>query len=408
MTNPSLYNEALRETAEEAASAALHRFFEEMHLDNWTNPSMPERSTPMPSKHRFKVTLPDGQQVWASGTSVDEMFANFVRKYGSLYLEDAIPQPKPCPTLQAFVDDTYRPSFMLRLKPTTRETYEQYLRMYILPFLGNNPMDQITVATIQAFYNHMAEASVYGHRKNLNAATINRIRGLTSRIFSVAQEMGLIHDTPFKNRLLTIKADQAGHHKPLPDTLIDSVKKALPSLDDPDLRLYFGLLAYTGMRREEIMGMRWENVDLTDKIAYVRCTVTYPNRSKPVIQQSAKSAYSIRPILLPDPLVRLLAPFVKSSGFLFGGESPWPYATLNRHIAKGKRLLGIEAYSSHDFRTTFGTQLKESGLTSAQVADLMGHADTRMVETVYARAREEGIRKRRSDLERLNAAYNGQ
>ena len=44
-------------------------------------------------------------------------------------------------------------------------------------------------------------------------------------------------------------------------------------------------------------------------------------------------------------------------------------------------------------------------MTSAQVADLMGHADTRMVETVYARAREEGIKKRRGDLEKMNKQY---
>lgn len=67
--------------------------------------------------------------------------------------------------------------------------------------------------------------------------------------------------------------------------------------------------------------------------------------------------------------------------------------------------MGIEGYNNHDFRTTFGTQLKENGMTSAQVADLMGHADTRMVETVYARTREEGIQKRRVDIEKLNTIF---
>lgn len=413
MPAPIDYNEIIRAVAEEAARTAIQRLAAgNLNLDNQTGSLLEsthlERSTSMPSKHRFKVTLPTGQQVWASGTTVDEIFSTFVRNYGAFYLQENISQPKPCPTLQAFVDDTYRPSFMLRLKPTTRETYEQYLRMYILPFLGDMKMDEVTVATIQAFYNYMAEAADHGHRKNLNTATISRVRGLTSRIFSVAQEMGIIPDTPFKNRLLTIQAEQSGHHKPLPDDVIDHVKKTIPTLEDADLRLYFGLLAYTGMRREEIMGMRWENIDLSDAMAYVRCTVTYPDRSKPVVQQSAKSIHSLRPILLPEPLIRLLAPEAQPSGYLFGGNAPWAYATMNRHIAKGKRLLGIEDYNCHDFRTTFGTQLKESGLTSAQVADLMGHADTRMVETVYARTREEGIRKRRSDLDRLNAPYAGQ
>ena len=49
--------------------------------------------------------------------------------------------------------------------------------------------------------------------------------------------------------------------------------------------------------------------------------------------------------------------------------------------------------------------MKESGLTSAQVADLMGHADTRMVETVYARTRHEGVMKHKNTLELLNQEY---
>ncbi len=355
----------------------------------------------MPSKHRFRVTLPNGEQVWASGTTIDEMFSNFVRNYGTFYLEN-IPVKSSCPTLRSFVNDTYRPSFIAGLKPTTQSNYETYLSRYILPFLGDLPMNEITVATIQSFYNDMANSDTH---RNLNAASIKRIRGLTSRIFSVALEMGLISDTPFKNRLLTIKAEQAGHHKPLPDDEIDRVKKTIPSLEDPDLRLYFALLAYTGMRREELMGMRWENVSLPDATAYVRCTVTYPDRSKPVIQHSAKSEHSIRPVLLPEPLMQILRPLAKPSGFLFGGEEPWCYAHMNRRVAQGKKLLGIQGYSNHDFRTTFGTQLKENGLTSAQVADLMGHADTRMVETVYARTREEGIQKRRADLEAMNKSY---
>lgn len=62
----------------------------------------------------------------------------------------------------------------------------------------------------------------------------------------------------------------------------------------------------------------------------------------------------------------------------------------------------VSGYTNYDFRTTFGTQLKESGQTSAIVADLMGHADTRMVETVYARTRHEGVMKQLHAIQCLN------
>ena len=67
------------------------------------------------------------------------------------------------------------------------------------------------------------------------------------------------------------------------------------------------------------------------------------------------------------------------------------------------KKLGIKGYSPYDFRTTFATQAKESGQTSAQVADLLGHKDTRMVETVYARTRHEGVMKQLEAVEAINA-----
>ena len=72
-------------------------------------------------------------------------------------------------------------------------------------------------------------------------------------------------------------------------------------------------------------------------------------------------------------------------------EVPLSYSTYQRTYRKAFDFLGLTGrYTNHDFRSTFGTQLKESGMSSAMVADLMGHADTRMVETVYARSRHEG------------------
>lgn len=217
--------------------------------------------------------------------------------------------------------------------------------------------------------------------------------------------MKVVDETPFKNHLLKIRAERGTHHKALPDEEIDRVKREIPLLEDDEIRLYFAVLAYTGMRREEIMGLRWENIDFEKGVAYVRCTVTYPGCNKAVVQDDAKTEHSIRPVILPVPLVQILKPMQKESGYLYGGEEPWCYSRFSRRYEEGKRLLRIERFNNHDFRTTYGTQLKESGMSSALVADMMGHADTRMVETVYARTREEGILKQRTYLNELNEKY---
>ena len=76
-----------------------------------------------------------------------------------------------------------------------------------------------------------------------------------------------------------------------------------------------------------------------------------------------------------------------------------------KYLPKRKAFnhLGIKGYTPYDFRTTFATRAKESGQTSAQVADLLGHKDTRMVERIYARTRHQSVMKQLEAIERLNS-----
>ena len=93
-------------------------------------------------------------------------------------------------------------------------------------------------------------------------------------------------------------------------------------------------------------------------------------------------------------------------GWALGGEKLLCYSTFKRTYQAAFEKLGIKGRcSNYDFRITFGTELCEAGLSSKQVGDMMRHADTRMVETVYARTRHESIMKHRDMLNQLDQAY---
>ena len=79
---------------------------------------------------------------------------------------------------------------------------------------------------------------------------------------------------------------------------------------------------------------------------------------------------------------------------------------MQRIYREAYSALGIKGkFNNHDWRTTYATQLIEAGATSKQAADQLRHTSTRMVETVYANARDAGILKQRDLIERLNAPY---
>ncbi len=125
-----------------------------------------------------------------------------------------------------------------------------------------------------------------------------------------------------------------------------------------------------------------------------------------VVREAGKTKTSVRTVLLPTPVIQILKDATCKEGYVLGGEKPLCYSTFKRTYQAAFEKLGIKGKcSNYDFRTTFGTELCEAGLSSKQVGDMMGHADTRMVETVYARTRHEGIMKHRNMLDQLNQAY---
>ncbi len=313
--------------------------------------------------------------------------------------------------LKDFVEQKYRPTFLPKLSPTTQASYNLNLNRYLLPYLGDKALGEITVEDIQHLFDILNQPDPALNRRRLTHNSIVRICGLGRRLYRIAMEMKLVDDTPFKMTLLTMEGAESVHHVALPDEVVDRVKKAIPALSEPRERLYMGLLAYTGLRVEEIAGMRWENIHLDKHYGEVNQVVIYPDKKKPIIREKTKTIHSTRDFIIPDALKDILEPLQRESGYVIHGrdpEVPCYHATLRRTYRNAFKTLGIyKLYDNHDWRATFGTQLKEANLSSAQVADLLGHADTRMVETIYAVTRHQGIMKHQDLLNSINPYARG-
>lgn len=169
------------------------------------------------------------------------------------------------------------------------------------------------------------------------------------------------------------------------------------------------LLAYTGMRPEEVLGMRWEHMHLEEGYCEMVRTVTYPNKSYTCVREKGKTEKSVRAIAIPKAAVKILEQASCKKGYVIHGktcEEPCSLSTYRRMYHDTFRKLGIfNKYSPYDFRATFGTDLCEAGWSTKQVADMMGHSNTKMVEGIYARSRKAGILSKIDMLDQLNAAY---
>lgn len=364
------------------------------------------------ARQKDRLYLPDGTTKWVSGDTKQEFYNNVTMILAPMIMSEIIQSQQNMKgskiTLKEYIETVYKPTYLRALQDTTKETYRQYFELYIYRYLGSFLMTDIDVQIIQAFYNWMAEGSKHGMKNDLNADSISRVAGLLSRVFSIAVASKYIRESPMQVSLLRNPGKKATHHHALVPTAMNSVRTKIPYLEDEQARLFMALLAYTGMRPEEILGMRWEEVNLDEGYANMVRTVTYPRKIMPEVKEAGKTENSIRSIILVPAAVKILQSATKKAGYVVHGKdlnAPCPRTTYVKLYKKTFAELGIEEYSPYDFRSNFATECTEAGFTSKQVADMMGHADTRMVERVYSTKRKEGILQHRARLAELTEKY---
>lgn len=299
-------------------------------------------------------------------------------------------------TFGEFVDAVYMCQFLPRLALNTQENYRYYLRRHINPCLKDMSLKTIDIAAIQRLINGMCA-------ERLSERTVERVVGLVGRILGLAADMGYIDSSPVKLSLLRISSRPATHHRALPPDVVRSARSKIAELDSPQQQIYASILMGTGLRREEIVGLMWEDLALDEGYGVVNRVVVYPGNGVAVVKSEAKTVRSKRTFLLPRSAVEILRRY-KSDGFVIHGRDrnePCPISTLGRLYRSVFKTLGISEYNNHDWRATYATTLKEAGMSTAQIADLLGHADTRMVETVYARTRHDSVMLYKDAVERV-------
>ena len=314
-------------------------------------------------------------------------------------------------TYKAFVENVFYKDFMPK-KETTQTTYRYYNTAYVFPYIGDKQLNEITVSDIQNIINILSDGKAHGYKKNIVAGTIDRVVGMISHIFRIAIDMKQAEDNPVKRTILKNKGEESVSHTALSDEAITDVKTKIPLIDSKHEQVCLGLITYTGMRPEEIRGLRWEDADLDGRFFKVSRAVTFCGKNRHVVVDTPKTKRSARTVYIPEPLLEILISVEDRNpdNYLVHAvknpSQPICESSWKRLVSRSFQKLGISGKCSpYDFRSTFGTQCKEAGLTSAQVADLMGHADTRMVETKYARTRHESVMVHSDFMERMNKQY---
>ena len=167
--------------------------------------------------------------------------------------------------------------------------------------IGDKKIDAVDVTDIQRLMDWMANGKVNGLSRNLTEGTISRVKGLISHLYNIALDMHLANENPVKVTLLVNKGVESSHHTALLDEEFESVKKKIPLLESLDDRVLMGLIAYTGMRPEEVRGIMWDDINMDEHYVIVKRAVTFVGRDRYAHVDTPKSETSQRTVYIPAP-----------------------------------------------------------------------------------------------------------
>jgi len=153
-------------------------------------------------------------------------------------------------------------------------------------------------------------------------------------------------------------------------------------------QLYLSLVIFTGMRRGEVLGLRWEDVDLAENTIHVQRNATYTNNQPFVGTPKTKSGFREVPII-PDLLSFLLP--VGEKGFVVSQKDPEKPLTLTAFRCMMKRInasVDLHGATSHVFRHTIGTMLNDTGADVKTIQSILGQSDFKTTMDRYVHPRD--------------------
>lgn len=234
--------------------------------------------------------------------------------------------------------------------------------------IGDYTLDQCTPALIAEYRDKLLAENI-GTRekaKHRRPATANRFMAALGKAFSDAvREWHWLNDNPM--RRVTKEREAPGRVRYLSDEEREALLRACGESKLPELRLIVLLALTTGMRRGELLGLRWPDMDLERRLIVLEKTKNRERRSVPAVSEVAA-------LLREHSKVRRLNTdlvFAAANGKPLSIDKAW-YAALE--AAK------VEDFRFHDLRHSCASYLAMSGATTPEIAAVLGHKTLAMVK----------------------------
>lgn len=278
------------------------------------------------------------------------------------------------------------------LASTTYACYRQQLKKHILPAFSMRDIRSIETVDLQVFFNE---------RRYLYHESQRKLRNILNMIFEAAVDDHLIEHNPTHSPRLRLTNQQKTVREALSVDAMADIRAVLPRLEKESDRRYLAIQMSMALRPCEVLGLRWEDVDLRQGVLHVRRNVVHPTRNQPEIKE-LKTNGSYRDI----PISTLALPYLNAGGegFLFGGEAPVTYGAFRGIWRRIERQIDLHGATGYTFRHTVLTDLYNATKDVKTTQQYAGHSTPDMTMRRYVHGRQENLQ---SAARALDDLYDG-
>ena len=284
--------------------------------------------------------------------------------------------------LEYWMDSIVRPN----RAETTVYAYQKIIDNHIDPALGTVPLKRLTPKMVQEYYTETQRTS------GLSSNTMRRHHDLLSSALRSAVRQDVIPASPMERveppRVRTAESYFYNNQE---------LKLLYQKIEGNILELAVKLAGSLGMRREEICGLKWENVDLQRHLVLIREARTAYGAT--IVQKETKNRASVRTLYLPDEVYLLLeqeqarqqqercvqSPAYNPTDHVILDAKGAPYSpnALSLAFTRFVRKNDLPRLTFHGLRHTFATIASCQGASLFDIGKALGHATPATTGRIY-------------------------
>ncbi|MCP9988239.1 site-specific integrase [Streptomyces sudanensis] len=289
-----------------------------------------------------------------------------------------------------------------RRKRTTYAKYETHVRLYLVPMLGTKRLESLSVADVRRFLAQV-------ERKTTAATAKESHRVLRTALTAACREELVMRN------VATLVEPPSVEARDLSPWSLDETLDFLSAARTDPLYAAFVLAIALGFRRGEVVGLRWENVDLERREIRVRTQrqrvggEVYEDdpkgrRRKQTLPLPAICVAPLRWQRLRQTAMREKAGAAwEETGYVFTTRTGRPIEPRNlyRSFTRVARSAGLRVIRLHDARHGCATLLTAAGVAPRVVMEILGHSQIAVTMNVYTHVVQDTQREAVSHMDRL-------